>query len=81
MNLRGLHELAKPAATIAPDLLDSFTYMSEWRARYPIPISGEDFWPMHADGRMKTPGLSWPGAHSEIFQYCDRIETELAGIA
>ena len=59
-DLCDLHELVKPTATISPHLLESLTYMSQWRARYPIPISVEDFWPMRAGGTMKTPGLSWP---------------------
>jgi hypothetical protein len=73
-DLSELHKLAKPAATVAQHLLDSFTYMSEWRARYPIPISAEDFWPMRPNR------LSWPIPYAEILDYCNRIEAELQAL-
>ncbi len=55
-----LNELTAPRAEIARHILDTLTYMSEWRARYPIPTSVEKFWPMHSDGTMKGGSYSWP---------------------
>lgn len=52
-DLHRLHKLVAPRATIASHVLDNLTYMSEWRARYPIPTSVEKFWPMRDDGTMR----------------------------
>ena len=49
-DLRKFHGRAKPTATISTHLLDALTYMSEWRARYPLPIRLADFWPMDDKG-------------------------------
>jgi hypothetical protein len=80
-DLSKLNKIASPTATIALHLLDSLTYMSEWRGRYPIPISVDQFWPMHPNGTPKTPGFSWPGSYSEILEYCDHLEAELQALA
>src|SRR6202043_653459 len=45
-DLDKLHAAAAPAATIASHVLDSLTYMSQWRARYPLPTDVAMFWPM-----------------------------------
>jgi hypothetical protein len=76
-DLYRLHQLATPRATIAPNVLDILTYMSEWRARYPFPTSIEKFWPMSSDGTMKGGGYSWPHFSMDVLAYYDALEEEL----
>ncbi|MEJ0069925.1 MAG: hypothetical protein WDO24_15745 [Pseudomonadota bacterium] len=59
-DLRRLHQLAAPTTAVAPHVLDHLTYMAEWRARYPLPMSVEQFWPMDQHGNLKNSGYSWP---------------------
>jgi hypothetical protein len=79
-DLHKLHKLAAPGATISQHVLDSLTYMAEWRGRYPLPLSVEKFWPMHDDGAPKIAVFSWPNAHSEFLAYFDCIEAELRNL-
>ncbi|HEX3864224.1 MAG TPA: hypothetical protein VHY35_21285 [Stellaceae bacterium] len=75
-DLEKLERLASPIARLDKHSLYSLTYMSEWRGRYPMPTKVDKFWPMHDDGKMKTPGLV-PEDHAKIFSYCDQLESEL----
>jgi hypothetical protein len=79
-DLSKLHALATPSATADRHVLDSLTYMSEWRARYPLPSSVEKIWPMGDNGAPKAAGLRWPESHQEFLAYCDGLETELRGL-
>ena len=79
-DLRTLHGRAKTAATINPAILESLTYMSEWRARYPFPTEIERFWPMRDDGTFKTGGgFIFPQSHHEFLAYCEALDAELRG--
>jgi hypothetical protein len=79
-DLHKLHDLATPTATIASHLLHGLTYMTEWRARYPLPLSVDKFWPISEDGTPKPSSFTWPGSYDEIFRYCDQIESELVAL-
>jgi hypothetical protein len=79
-DLDKLHKLAAAKATISQHVLDSLTYMSEWRARYPFPTSVEKFWPMHDSGAPKAAGFNWPDSHLEFLSYCDGLEGELRAL-
>jgi hypothetical protein len=76
-DLRKLHERAKPRAIVSLHLLDALTYMSEWRARYPLPLKLQDFWPMDDKGNPK--GMSLPMSLDEFWAYCDALDEELKG--
>ncbi len=79
-DLRKLHDLAAPAATVPTYALDTLTYMGDWRGRYPLPTSAEKFWPMNDDGTVRAAGYSWPQFHTDFFAYFDALETELNGL-
>ena len=79
-DLRRFHGRAKPAATISPHLLDALTYMSEWRARYPLPLKLADFWPMDDRGNPKGGGFSFPKTQDEFSAYCEALDAELKGL-
>ncbi len=79
-DLRKLHELASPTATIPTYALDTLSYMGDWRGRYPLPTSVEKFWPMNDDGTMRGAGYSWPQFHTDFFAYCDGLEAELRSL-
>jgi hypothetical protein len=53
------------------------TYMSVWRARYPLPTSVDEFWPMRSDGTIKAVGYRWPDFNTNIVSYYDDLEAEL----
>jgi hypothetical protein len=74
-DLRKLHERAKPRATVSLHLLDALTYMSEWRARYPLPLKLQDFWPMDDKGNPKF--ISLPASLDECWAYCNALDAEL----
>jgi hypothetical protein len=76
-DLRKLHERAKPRATVSLHLLDALTYMSVWRARYPLPLKLQDFWPMDDKGNPKF--VSLPASLDECWAYCDKLDEELKG--
>src|ERR1700682_5509503 len=57
-DIHKLHDKANPATTVAPHLLDAITYMIDWRARYPLPVSIEGFWPMDDKGNPKGASFS-----------------------
>ena len=76
-DLRKLHERARPRATVSLHLLDALTYMSVWRARYPLPRELEDFWPMDDEGNPKFTSL--PASLDECWAYCDTLDEELKG--
>ncbi len=76
-DLSRLHQLAGPRAAIAAYELDHLSYMSEWRARYPLPTSVDKFWPMRADGSIKAGGYRWPNSINNILAYYDALEAEL----
>jgi hypothetical protein len=76
-DLRKLHERAKPRATVSLHLLDGLTYMSVWRARYPLPRELEDLWPMDDEGNPKFTSL--PMSPDECWAYCDALDEELKG--
>jgi hypothetical protein len=77
-DLRKLHQRAKPKTTVSLPLLDALTYRSEWRARYPLPLKLQDFWPMdEASGFPKGTGFAWPRSHDEFWKYCDELDAEL----
>jgi hypothetical protein len=76
-DLRKLHERAKPSATISLHLLDGLTYMSVWRARYPLPRELEDFWPIDDKGNSKFTSL--PMTLDEFWAYCATLDGELKG--
>jgi hypothetical protein len=80
-DLHRLHQLAIPRATVVRHVLDHLTYMSEWRARYPLPTSIEKFWPMHVDGTMKGGSYSWPDFNVHTLAYYDALESELRDLA
>ena len=80
-DLQRLHQLAAPGATIASHASDNLTYMSEWRARYPIPTSAKKFWPMRSDGTMKGGSYSWPDFNRDILAYYAALEAELQEFA
>lgn len=79
-DLHKLHKRATPKTAISQHLLESLTYMSDWRARYPFPTSVEKFWPMRDDGTPTTPGFSWPDSHTEFLAYYDGLEAELRAL-
>jgi hypothetical protein len=76
-DLRKLRERAKPRATVSLHLLDALTYMSEWRARYPLPLKLQDFWPMDNKGNPKFAPL--PASLDECWAYCNALDEELKG--
>ena len=76
-NLLSLHQKALPASTITPLILESLTYTSTWRGRYPFPKSIDGFWPMREDGSFSAAGYSWPGFQEEALKYCIGLEMEL----
>jgi hypothetical protein len=77
-DLRKFHDKAKPATTIAPHLLDTLTYMIQWSARYPLPSSIENFWPMDDKGNPKGGGFA-SNSNQELLAYCDGLDAELRG--
>ena len=79
-DLHKLHKLAAPKATIAPHTLDSLSYMSEWRARYPIAVDVEKIWPMSDAGIPKIATFRWPDSHQEFLAYFDNLEAELRNL-
>ena len=76
-DLRVLHERAEPKATVTLHLLDALTYMSEWRARYPLPLKLADFWPIDDEGNPKGNGFRFPNSHDEFWAYCNALDAEL----
>jgi hypothetical protein len=74
--LHNLHRTAQPKAMIADHILDSLTYMSIWRARYPIPVAIDGFWPIR-DGVPKGAGFAIPDSHTEFLRYSVELEVEL----
>ena len=76
-DLRKLHKRAKPRATVSLHLLDALTYISEWRARYPLPLELQDFWPMDDKGNPKF--ISLPTSLDECWAYCNTLDAELKG--
>lgn len=78
--LNRLQDLAAPAVTIPKYVLDFLTYYSEWRGRYPMPLSVEQFWPMDNHGMLTVVGYSWPSSKLEMLNYCDALEHELRGL-
>jgi hypothetical protein len=75
-DLHRLHIWAAPKATLPRHVLDGLTYMSEWRARYPLPMTVADFWPMRADGAW-TAGAIGPQSHIEMLTYCDALQEQI----
>ena len=77
-DLYKLHEQAKPKATITSGVLHALTFMSEWRARYPLPLKLQDFWPIDkASGNPRGVAFAWPNSHKEFWKYCDELDAEL----
>ena len=75
-DLSKLHRDAKASTTITPHLLDTLTYMTTWRARYPFPTKIEEFWPMDDKGNPKGGGFG-PTSNQELLTYCDGLDAEL----
>jgi len=73
-----LAELAKPLANIGLDILETLHHSSEWYARYPLPTSVDQFWPMRQDGTLKALWYRWPDIQMQLADYLDQLESELA---